>query len=278
MQSPSSLGASESFDCDQAEILTNDMFNLLFRGDMSQIDEAPGNLEVKGGHVDDSDVSQTARSPSVLVTESVGRRDEQDVYLSTTMTSDILLSNLWADIGHKFKVADLIPNVGPLTRPDYVNIIADYVALKTLDGAESAAYILLFMIRSFKQNLINVRPDGGCYNKVLAGYAAARAPEKAEAIMSLMCALFDEGDMLAQPNTKHYTTLMHAWQRSKRADTPERCERILENMHAMHMTQHLANCKPDAFTYTTVLHSWADSNRPGMLHVCLKNIVDLKFY
>ena len=89
-------------------------------------------------------------------------------------------------------------------------------------------------------------------------------PAKAEEIMNLMCSMFDEGDIMAQPNTRHYTTLLYAWQRTKQPDAPEHCEQILKKMHEMHETLELASCKPDAFSYTTVLHCWADSGRPGM--------------
>ena len=292
MNSPSSFGGDDSFDYERAEHLTNDMFQLLFgSGIEEETLETKGSptivkepqIEVESKLASTFDQAETQVTMPVNLPGAEGRLTITKLLVDSKLASTIIeadtevtmpmnqpgagssyLSEMWEAIKDDYSIDELIPYRGPMTRPAYANVIADYVAMKTADGAKRARYVLVYMLLHYKQGTLGVRPDGGCYNKVLHGFADARMPAKAEGIINLMCSMFDEGDVMAQPNTRHYTTLLHAWQRSKQAEAPEHCEQILEKMHELHESRELASCKPDAFTYTTVLHCWADSGRPGM--------------
>jgi pentatricopeptide repeat protein len=161
-------------------------------------------------------------------------------------------------------IESLLPRTtATLTRSDYVDIISDYATRRGGGGPEKAERILRHIIKEYYSGRSTVRPDGGCYNKVIHAYAERGDARMAEAILQLMCDVYDDNsDTLAEPNHRHYTTLIYAWQRSKDPQGPERCERILMKMHELHESGVLRKCKPDAFSYTSVLHCWADSKRP----------------
>ncbi|GKY94783.1 hypothetical protein MPSEU_000443400 [Mayamaea pseudoterrestris] len=239
----------ESVDYEDAERMTEGVFRLLFGDDGIKEDSPLLPSTTEASHHDEA-VKQVDVETKALANASVSSNGEN------------MLAKMWNDIKDQYNIDDIIVYKGPMTRPDYANVIADLVAFKTVGGAERAEYVLLYIIRLYKLGLSNVRPDGGCYNKVLHGYAEARMPLQAEAIINLMCALADDGDEMAVPNTKHYTTLLHAWQRSKMPDSLDHCEQILDKMHELYEIRGLTSCKPDAFTYTTVLHGWSDSGRP----------------
>jgi pentatricopeptide repeat protein len=161
-----------------------------------------------------------------------------------------------------FDITDLLPPK-QLTRFEYIEEITGYAeSSKFNDGAERAECILRYMIQQNELGVSHVRPDGGCYNKVMYAYAKAAQPNKAEEVMNFMCEQYDRGDDLAEPNVRHYTTLIFAWQKSSEPNAPERCQQILQTMHDLYESGHLANCRPDAYTYTAVLHCWANSTRP----------------
>jgi hypothetical protein len=255
-------------DCAHDKKLTDDMFRLLFgeKVDGTKIAVSENSI------VDDSsEVIAGPPEPRRLLFEAIDEDfnvyDTPSTVLSETplTPSEQFLSEMWASIQDKFNKEDVIPSSkGTMSRPDYANLIADYVAHRDdADSTTRAEYVLLYMLKMNLAGSSKVRPDGGCYNKVIHGYAEACQPYNAEAIMNLMCAMYDEGDEMAQPNTRHYTSLMYAWQRSHHVDAPEHCEQILRKMHELHELGVLPNCKPDAYTYTTVLHCWSNSSRAG---------------
>ena len=161
-----------------------------------------------------------------------------------------------------FNAEELLPkNKGFLTRSDYAIIIANYASERSIDGAKKAECILRYIISENEASRSPVRPDGGCYNKVLHAYANLGDVQKAEQVIELMHEIFEAGDHLAEPNNRHYTTLIFAWQKSGKPEGPERCEQILETMHSLHELGKFPKCKPDSFSYTSVVHCWANSER-----------------
>jgi pentatricopeptide repeat protein len=105
-------------------------------------------------------------------------------------------------------------------------------------------------------------PDGLAYNLVLHAYANKGDAEKAESILKLAWEDYEQGNRLALPNTRCYTSCMYAWQKSSnKYVAPEENEKLLREMYQLYTDGKAPQCKPDLFTYTCVLHSWADSKR-----------------
>lgn len=148
--------------------------------------------------------------------------------------------------------------------PFYENLIRSAVSEKVSGpkNPELAEKHLHAMIIDFYSGVSKESPNGCCYNMVLHAYASIGDATKTEQVLKLMWEDFGRGNKSALPNTRCYTSLMYAWQKSRnKYHAPEACENILADMYKLHDSGECTVCKPDLFAFTCILHCWADSKR-----------------
>ena len=138
------------------------------------------------------------------------------------------------------------------TRTDYAVLIANLVDKQgQVKGVEMAEAVLRHLLVLNSKGDLHIRPDGGMYNKVMHGLALKGEAQKVEAVLNLMIDDYlRNGNQTAAPNTRHFTTLLNAWQKANLPEGPEHCEGILANMHKLYEDGFLPECRPDHFAYT----------------------------
>lgn len=183
--------------------------------------------------------SSSLSTPSIALTEIDSREIDTREIVSPQMASSLRSESL------------------VLTRQirDIINVT---INTETAAEAETA---LRTAIKRFHSGQSKIRPDGACFNTVIHAYGELGNAPAAEAVLLLMFQDYEQGNLLAEPNVRVYTNVLHAWRKSRSLDAPERCELILQSMHRLSESGTLPNCQPDAFSYTVLFHCWAESNR-----------------
>ena len=109
----------------------------------------------------------------------------------------------------------------------------------------------------------NVRPDSFLLTCVIRAWAKSgrmdEGPEMAEAILSLMHDLQDNGWEESGPNLVSYAAAMDAWNQSGHPDGPNAIDRLLDRMKKMDTSE----LQPDSLIYSLVIDAWS---RSGTIH------------
>jgi len=164
------------------------------------------------------------------------------------------------------RVVDLLPSgehMIPRSKREYAEVITVLVekAHEKNGYLDKAERLFCKMVDDFENGTNTARPDGGICNKIMTGFAKIGHADKVEELFQMMRTAHRKGCGWGEPNVKHYTTVIKAWQMSNLHVGPERCEELLDEMYRLHASGTFDNCRPDTMTYTAVLHCWADSRR-----------------
>ena len=110
---------------------------------------------------------------------------------------------------------------------------------------------------------IDFWPGTAIYNAIIQGWAKARRPEKAEAVLRELCKKANR-HRYCMPDATSFTTVIAAWAKAENdRDAPEQAEKILRMMQEFANSTRLEAVEPNAVTVTAVLQCWAKSNRPN---------------
>jgi pentatricopeptide repeat protein len=121
------------------------------------------------------------------------------------------------------------------------------------ETAQRAEDLLNEMNHRYGQGQASVRPNTISYNAVMNGWARAKNPEKAAAVLQKMYAdVKKEGNINALPDDKTFNTLIKAFALSQDPGAPEKAEEILRHMVEQYELG-ASNVKPTVVTYTTVI-------------------------
>ena len=107
-----------------------------------------------------------------------------------------------------------------------------------------------------------VRPDSFLLTSVIRAWAKSgriEGPEMAEAILSLMHDLHENGWEDSRPNLISYGAVMDAWNQSRHPDGPHAIDRLLNRMKEMENSE----LQPDSLIYSLAIDAWS---RSGTLH------------
>jgi len=135
------------------------------------------------------------------------------------------------------------------------NVISYSVALDAWarspirEGADRARGILDWLQSSERASL---RPNIVSYTSVLHAYARRGQAGKAETLLNEMI----RRDELPEPDTRSYSALLHAFQKSRDHDAALKAEALLGKMHMLYHDGSLST-PPTVFCYSSVLASWA---------------------
>ena len=196
-----------------------------------------------------------AAAAAAAVTVRRVRFDDQESSIAPAFASQAVVAKLWAEFNNKIVLGSVIPVTGLQTLAGYVDLICNSVASKTPEGADRAAYILLYMLSA-----PGFKPDAKCYERVLAGYSRDGNTSMALEIMTLMRALYEDGFQSAKPKTYLLTTFAYTWSQCSNPTGIEKCEHVLSLYDKNGKPSSL---KPNTSTYNALLRGWAKSGREG---------------
>jgi pentatricopeptide repeat protein len=117
-----------------------------------------------------------------------------------------------------------------------------------------------------------VYPDQTSFTTVLHAHAKsqhAKAGERAEALLTRMQQLYQEGESSVKPNVLSYTSVMECWARGANG---ERAEQLLHHLEELYHETQDPDLQPDVPCYNTVLHAWSRSNKPQRADELLKTM------
>jgi pentatricopeptide repeat protein len=130
------------------------------------------------------------------------------------------------------------------------------------ETAQRAEDLLNEMNHRYGQGQASVRPNTISYNAVMNGWARAKNPEKAAAVLQKMYAdVKKEGNINALPDDKTFNTLIKAFALSQDPGAPEKAEEILRHMVEQYELG-ASKVKPTVVTYTTVILCYGLSKHP----------------
>ena len=151
-------------------------------------------------------------------------------------------------------------------RPTLITYNTVLAAWSRVPGAHDKCLTLL-------QSQMPVSPDVISYNSCLHALAQSDLPnagEQAEALLrsmpqnSAMKTKVDDDETtnkatVVYPNSRSYTTCMHAWNHSRR---PEKAIALFEEMRQLYEETQDPHLQPNCVSYATVIHAYALSHDP----------------
>lgn len=135
------------------------------------------------------------------------------------------------------------------TAASFVAVMHAWANRGDVESAQRAQVILDQLIRSSETMLLSTE----AFNVCIDGWAKANQPEKAEALLDLMCDVNG-----VEPTEVSFNSAVHAWAKAKsHPRAPQRAEALLRRMESS------TTCRPTLETYTAVLDAWSHTKQPG---------------
>jgi pentatricopeptide repeat protein len=138
----------------------------------------------------------------------------------------------------------------------YSILINAWSKSKKADSPAQARSVLQELIDMHFNGYIEEGPDVVAYTSVIDTYASRGDPQGASDILKMMEDDFEAGNKDAKPNTHTYNTLIHAWSKSGKDDSPAQARSILQKLISNNSSGYL-NEGPDVITYSSVINAYA---------------------
>jgi pentatricopeptide repeat domain (PPR motif) len=105
-----------------------------------------------------------------------------------------------------------------------------------------------------------LKPDSFTLTNVISAWANSNNPERAEAILNTMQAMYENGDVAMKPTTVSFGAVLHAW---ARAGNIERAEKIVEHMESLMHLEGFEEMRPNAVIYNILINCCARCGSPS---------------
>lgn len=103
------------------------------------------------------------------------------------------------------------------------------------------------------------------YSLVIAAYAKAGNPAKAEEVLRRVEPVWLSGNADLQPDNFVFSSIIHAWARYGTKFAAERAEALLQHMSKLNRKGY-ASVYPCTFSYSAAINAWARSGAKGAAH------------
>lgn len=136
------------------------------------------------------------------------------------------------------------------------------------EEAKKAEEILDLMI-----NDIYVEPDSFSMTNVISAWANCNNPERAEAILNNMQAIYEEGNQNMKPTTVSFGAVLNAFARTGNAT---RAKDIVDHMEELQDNEGFEEMKPNSVIYNTLINAFAKSKEDSALENALTVLNKMK--
>jgi pentatricopeptide repeat protein len=122
------------------------------------------------------------------------------------------------------------------------------------DHAPDRAYAIL-------KHMTNIlKPSAYCYSAVISAYANQGNVQRAEQILMERCKHYQStADRDLLPNLACFSSVIHAWSKSGRPESPQMAEAILQQVYELAISLDEPSLLPNAISFNPVLSAWAQS-------------------